>query len=99
MSRLFEEGFLIWTHDPCREGGWHIQSHAMTFEEAKKRAEENHQRELENFERVKESGLEHRPEILICYDTTMVTSAALFKIKLPGVKEDPGHDPLVKPIS
>lgn len=95
--------WILWEHDPCPEGGWHIggffdtQDEAMTA--AKKRHEEAFKRHWEMVEYLKkkenDSGIK-REWVWgnNCYDGAIVTPNAVFQINdpPPGAKlrEDNG---------
>jgi len=72
--------WLLWTHDPCYEGGWHISGEFDTEEEATQAAKEQHERELKCLEDIRKES----PDYVGCYDVTMVTPGAVFTLEAPG---------------
>lgn len=65
--------FIVWTHDPCYEGGWHIHVVVNTWEEALAAAEQIHAHE----EAICQDGGG-------CYDKTMITSGSMREWQLKG---------------
>lgn len=82
-------GYLIWTHDPGPEGGWHIHDRKETFEEAKKCAEVYHEEQIKDLaEYIEFRKKEHEerglpmPPTMWWYDKVMVTSAGVFELEM-----------------
>lgn len=68
--------WLLWVHDPCPEGGWHIQATFDSQEDAIAAAKANHERELRDLEEMRKD----MPDYNGCYDGCMVTSREVFRI-------------------
>lgn len=73
--------WLVWTHDPCPEGGWHIMGEFDTQEEAIEKAKAHHEREME-FNKGMHADM---PDYIGCYDACMVTPEAVFRLDVPQV--------------
>jgi hypothetical protein len=78
--------WLLWTHDPCPEGGWHISGEFDTKEqaiEAAKKldadAEKRHQEMVEFCKQEDPARPWRRGDE--CYDGCMVTPNEVFKIQ------------------
>lgn len=73
--------WLLWTHDPCPEGGWHIRGEFDTQEEAIQEAktidafERKHHLEMVEF--CKDDSTPYSGG---CYDGCMVTPSEVFRI-------------------
>ena len=92
MLHIPEKPWLLWEHDPCPEGGWHIGGSFDTKEEAiaaaKLRHEEASKRHQEMVEYIKKKESEGRPDREWlwednCYDGAIVTPNFVFKIDSP----------------
>lgn len=77
--------WLIWAHDPCPEGGWHIRGDFDTKEEAIEAAkaldaseEKRHQEMVESCRKDGRGREWQRGDN--CYDGCMVTSNEVFRI-------------------
>lgn len=81
---IIEKPWILWTHDPCPEGGWHIRGYFDTKEEAIAEAkaqdahEEKRHQEMVEFCKDDERGWSRGDN---CYDGCMVTPNEVFRIK------------------
>jgi len=82
------KAWIVWAHDPCQEGGWHIHGSYNTKEEAVAQAKALHAREVKSYrESVEESKKEEQPYPreyrwgMFCYDSCMVTGGDVFSLE------------------
>lgn len=77
--------WLLWAHDPCPEGGWHISGEFDTQEEAilAAKAQDAHEekRHREMVEHCKNGNLRPWQRGDNCYDGCLVTPSEVFMIK------------------
>lgn len=80
--------WLLWTHDPCPEGGWRLAGEFDTQEEAVQAARETHKREAEQHRGTVEHGLEENRTFksiwthdMNCYDKCIVTGGEVFRME------------------
>lgn len=77
--------WLLWTYDPCPEGGWHLAAEFDTKEEAIKAAEETHKIQDERHRDMVEHCKKEGPRRLWsrksnCYEKCIVTGGEVFRI-------------------
>lgn len=75
--------WLVWTYDPCPEGGWHIASGHDTQDEATAAAKAIHEKEAKEFQERKERfEAKGRKLLFNCYAEVMVTPGQVFSMAL-----------------
>lgn len=80
--------WLVWTHDPCPEGGWHIYMTCDTLEDATIKLKEKNEQEKRRFKEYNEEEKERIKEIVgdgpvyVCYDEGMITPEAVLKVRV-----------------
>lgn len=79
--------WLLWVHDPCYEGGWHILGQFDTKEAAIEAAKANHEaEEKHHFDMVEYCKTRDRPEPWKrsdnCYDGCIITRGEEFRIEV-----------------
>ena len=71
--------WLVWVHDPCPEGGWHVHMTCDSMEEAVAETKKHNAEEKKRLAEMKADD----PECdHWCYDRAMVTPEAVFKIEV-----------------
>lgn len=89
--------WLLWTHDPCPEGGWHLAGEFDTQEEAVQAARVYHQEQKKRHQDMVEHCLEGDRKFktiwlhgMSCYDKCKVTGGDVFNLEYGDeeVKED-----------
>lgn len=86
--------WILWTHDPCPEGGWHVRSMYDTQEEAIAAAdrlheeEERHYREMVEHCKEEEVPPKRWPRRYHCYDKCVVTPGVVYERVAPKDKEE-----------
>ncbi len=76
---FIQRPWLLWVHDPCMEGGWHIRGGFETREEAEAEAKAQHEREMKDIEDMRKDYPEYHP----CYDGCAVTPGFCFELDVP----------------
>lgn len=71
--------WLVWTFDPCQEGGWHIRERWPTEAEAVEAAKKVHAWEKADYEAILKDHPTYRP----CYSKCMVTPGPVFEMDMP----------------
>ena len=90
--KVFEKAWIVWTHDPCMEGGWHVHGEFDTKEEAVKAAQEHDAEEEARFQKILHGNTRghtrRRIRSICCYDGCIVTPAPVFKIERMEILKD-----------
>lgn len=79
--------FLIWSFDPCYEGGWNVEDSALTIEEAQEKCKRVHEAGLARIQgfieyfKGKERDDDRDPKVMACYSKAMITPIAVFEIE------------------
>jgi len=81
------KAWLVWAHDPCQEGGWHISSQHDTKDEALAAAKALDERQEKQFRDMVELSKTNRKRdewlrSYECYDGCMVTSGPVSMIRV-----------------
>jgi hypothetical protein len=80
------KAWLVWTYDPCPEGGWHIAHGHDTQEEAIAAAKELHEKETKKLQERKEQfEARGRKLLFTCYAEVMVTPGQVFSMELESL--------------
>jgi len=82
--------WILWAHDPCPEGGWHIRGSYDTQDEAIREAKTLHAREVRIYmdtlnDPDRDPDRERPAWGFFCYDACMVTGGEVFSLDGPVI--------------
>jgi len=83
MGHERSKPWLVWTYDPCPEGGWRIAQGHDTQEEAIAAAKALHEKETKEIqERRERFAAKGHKLFFTCYAEVMVTPGEVFSMEL-----------------
>lgn len=98
--------WLLWTYDPCPEGGWQIHGRFKTQEDAVQAAQDHHSNRGEaRVEEMRKYMLE-KPECHVqfrgyrssCYERCIVTPSEVYSIEFKKEEEDKKDVELIRKL-